>query len=443
MSQNERTPPHNAGAEQAVLGAMMLSLDAVADVTELLRPSDYYRPGNGAIHAAIADLYSRGEPTDPIAVTTQLLATGDLQRAGGAPYLHECVAAVPTVANATWYARQVAEAAGRRHLIEAGALTMRLGSDPETDLVSAIDQAGAALLEATTSREGGDLEAAADMLDQVVEGIHEAGRNGDAISGLPTGFSDLDRLLNGLKGGQFIVIAGRPGMGKSTVAVDVARNACIRAGRTAAIFSLEMGRAELLRRVLSAESKVPLHVVNSGRLTENDHRRLTQAHARLKPVRGLLIDDSPMLTVMDIRARARRIAQRGSLDLIIVDYLQLMTPSGKKADNRQQEVAEISRGLKLLAKELDVPVIAVAQLNRGVEMRQDKRPQLSDLRESGALEQDADIVLLVHRDDYYDKESSRSGEADFIVAKHRGGPTDTITVAAQLHLSRFVDMSVV
>jgi replicative DNA helicase len=437
--------PRAEDAEKLVLGAMMADPDIVPDVLEVLSGADYYRGQHKAIHTAITDLSSRGEPVDPVAVTARLLETGDINRVGGATYLHDCVALAPAGASATWYARKVREAADRRRLIEAGMRIGRLGSDPEVPLTDAVDQAGAALLEATATRGGGEVVDSADMLDLVVREIHEIGQSDGTMTGVPTGFSDLDRLLNGLNAGQFIVIAGRPGMGKSTLAVDIARAAVFRGGRTAVIFSLEMSTGELMRRVLSAEARIPLHVINSGRLTDDDKRKLDRRTRELAGCRGLKIDDSAPMTVMDIRARARRIAQRGPLDLIIVDYLQLLTPSGsgRKSDNRQQEVADISRSLKMLAKELQVPVIAVAQLNRGVEMRQDKRPQLSDLRESGALEQDADIVLLVHREDYYKKEAPRSGEVDLIVAKHRGGPTDTVTVAAQLHLARFVDMAIV
>lgn len=256
--------------------------------------------------------------------------------------------------------------------------------------------------------------------------------------GVPTGFSDLDELTNGLHPGQMIIIAARPAMGKSTVGLDLSRSASIKNGLTSAIFSLEMGRNEILMRLLSAEAKVPLQNLRNGKMSEQDWMRLARTQSELSEA-PLYIDDSPNLTLMEIRAKCRRLKQRNDLRLVIVDYLQLMT-SGKRVESRQQEVSEFSRSLKLLAKELEVPVIAISQLNRGPEQRTDKKPMLSDLRESGSLEQDADMVMLLHREDAYDREA-RPGEADFIIAKHRNGPTGTITVAFQGHYSRFVDMA--
>lgn len=442
----DRTPPNNTAAEQVVLGAMMLAAptsDTIADITDLITSGDYYRPVHATIHQAIVELYSRGEPTGPVAVSTHLMATGDIGRVGGYPYLSECTdAAASSAGDPAWYARQVAETAGRRRLIEAGTLTLRAATDPTVPLADAIDRSGTALLEATRAHDSGEL---VDAFDDFAAYIDELDTSTDGMNGLPTGFSELDDLFNGLRGGQLIVLAGRPGMGKSTAAVDVARNVAHRAGKTAAIFSMEMSRKELRNRIMAAEARVPLHLLKAHKLREDDWSRVAKAIERLQPVKHQLkVDDTAGLTITDIRARARRIALRGPLDLIVVDYLQLMTSnSGRKNDTREREVADISRGLKLLAKELNIPVIAVAQLNRGPEMRADKRPHLADLRESGSLEQDADIVWFVHRDDYYDKETARSGEADFIIAKHRDGPTDTITVASQLHLSRFTDMALV
>jgi replicative DNA helicase len=438
----DRTPPNNIAAERIVLGAMMLSADAIADVIEILHTGDYYRPANGTVHAAITDLYTRGEPVDPVAVIAHLLSTGDISRVGGAEYLHQCVEQVPTVANASWYAREVAEHAGRRRLIAAGTKMVQLAADPGLDLTSAMDQAGAEFYDATTAHDTGDLTPLGALLGPAMQAIRDASEHRGELRGISTGFTDLDQLTGGLRPGQLVVIAGRPGMGKSVAAVDIARATALRDKKPAAFFSLEMSEDELVTRILSAEARVPLHVISSGHLRDGDWSRLEIASGHLAGA-PLHIDPSPGLTMTEIRARARRLAQREGLALVIVDYLQLMTSSGRKNhQNREQEVAEISRGMKLLAKELRVPVVAVAQLNRGPEQRQDKRPMLSDLRESGALEQDADLVIFVHRDDYYDKESARAGEADLIVAKHRGGSTDTITVASQLHFARFVDMAI-
>ena len=281
------------------------------------------------------------------------------------------------------------------------------------------------------------------ILEQLLQGtldeIEAADSRNGTMVGVPTGFRDLDALLHGLHPGQLVVLAARPAIGKSTLGLDLARSASIKHGLTSVVFSLEMSRSEITMRLLSAEARVPLHHMRSGGMTDEDWSRLARRMGEVAEA-PLFIDDSPNLTMMEIRAKARRLRQRHELRLVVVDYLQLMT-SPKRVESRQQEVSELSRSLKLLAKELECPVVAISQLNRGPEQRQDKRPQLSDLRESGAIEQDADVVILLSREDAYERESPRAGEADFIVAKHRNGPTATITVAFQGHYSRFVDMS--
>ncbi|GLZ62849.1 replicative DNA helicase [Micromonospora sp. NBRC 107095] len=436
-----RTPPQDTAAERIVLGAMMLARDAIADVIELVTADEYYRPAHGTIHRAITDLYVKGEPTDAAAVAAKLLTTGDLQRVGGAPYLFECIEAVPTVANAGWHAKRIRNDAGRRRLAEVGTKMVSLALNPGVEYTEAVDQAGQSFYDATTRHDSGELTPLSALIGPTLEAISAAAANPDSVIGLPTGLVDLDRLTGGLRPGQLVVVAGRPGMGKSVFGVDVARNIAIRAGKPVAFFALEMGEDELIQRILSAETLIPLHALRDAKhLSDLDWRRLAEAETELAAA-PLHIDPTPSVNMTEIRARARRLAQRKGLSLIVVDYLQLMTPA-RKSESRQQEVAEISRGMKLLAKELQVPVIAVAQLNRDNEKRQDKRPMLADLRESGALEQDADLVIFVHRDDYYDKESARAGEVDLIVAKNRSGPQDTITAAAQLHVSRFVDMCV-
>jgi replicative DNA helicase len=438
----DRTPPNNVAAERVVLGAMMLSTDAIADVIEILHTDDFYRPVHATIYTAICALYTRGEPTDRIAVMGHLLTTNDLVRVGGILYLSECTEDVPVTASAGWFARQVAETAGRRRLLDVGGKIVQLASAPDIEYTSAVDQAGAAFYDATTRHDTGELRALSQLVGPAMQQIRDQAEHRGELRGLSTGFTDLDQLTGGLRPGQFIVLAGRPGMGKSVLGVDIARANALRDKKNVAFFSLEMSEQELVTRILSAETRVPLNVFNSGLLSEVDWSKLEVAEHRLTEA-PLHIDESSGLTMTEIRSRARRLAQRRGLDLVIVDYLQLMQPSGRRVENRQQEVADITRGMKLLAKELQVPVIAIAQLNRGVEQRQDKTPMLSDLRESGAIEQDADVVIFVHRDDYYDKESPRSGEADLIVAKHRGGPTDTVTVTSQLMFARFADMAIV
>ena len=440
----ERTPPQDVMAEQCALGGMLLSKDAIADVVEILNTVDFYKPAHATIFDAICDKYARGEPADAITVAAALNDTQDLARVGGAPYLHTLISSVPTAANASYYARIVSERAVLRRLIEAGTRVVQLGygtaAGTGRDVDDLVDMAQQAIYDVTERRVSEDFAVLSDLLQPTLDEIEAVGESGGAMTGVPTGFADLDRLLNGLQPGQLIIVAGRPGAGKSTAAMDFIRHAALHHQQSAAMFSLEMSKVEIVMRVLSAETRVPLHVLRSGNLSDDDWTRLAQRMGEVSEA-PLFVDDTPSMTLMEIRAKARRLKQRHNLKLIVVDYLQLMS-SPKRVESRQQEVSEMSRGMKLLAKEVECPVIAVAQLNRGPEQRTDKRPQLSDLRESGSLEQDADVVLLLHRDDYYDKESPRAGEADFIVAKHRNGATDTITVAAQLHLSRFVDMAV-
>jgi replicative DNA helicase len=793
--QFDRTPPQDVAAEQCALGGMLLSKDAIADVVEILRATDFYRPTHATIFEAVLDIYGRGEPADPITVAAALADSGDLARVGGAAYLHTLIASVPTAANAAYYAKIVSERAVLRRLIEAGTRIVQLGygnaggGGRDTDEV--VDLAQQAVYDITERRVSEDFAVLAEMLQPTLDEIEAVGAQGGMMTGVPTGFTDLDRLLNGLHAGQLIIVAGRPGLGKalaldtplptptgwttmgavqvddlligadgrptavtaafevlhhrpcyevefsdgsvivadgshlwlthtratrrsgqpphvhttdeivatlrtqtadrrvnhsvtnakplalpdqdllippytlglwlgdghsdvarftiddpetvlylegdgfvvrpsgprvytilvpqpeplpardcaschrrfgsftgllreigvlgdkhiparylrgseaqrrallaglmdtdgtvgatgdvqytstsrrlahdvrelvvslgyrcsittrtvkgrtagsstaytlnfttvddvfrlerkqllhkerrrtlkatrcgsrfivdvrpvpsvpvrcvqvdnddhlylagrsmipthnSTAAMDFSRTAAVKHNMASAIFSLEMSKVEIVMRLLSAEARVPLHVLRSGQLSDDDWTKLARRMGEISEA-PLFVDDTPNMNLMEIRAKARRLKQRHDLKLIVVDYLQLMS-SPKRTESRQQEVAELSRGLKLLAKEVECPVVAVSQLNRGPEQRTDKRPQLSDLRESGSIEQDADVVILLHRDDYYDKESPRAGEADFIVAKHRNGPTDTVTVAAQLHLSRFVDMAI-
>ena len=441
----DKSPPQDVAAEQGVLGGMLLSKDAIADVIEILKPHDFYRPVHATVFDVILDLYGRGEPADALTVSAALADSGDLGRIGGVPYLHTLIESVPTAANAAYYARIVNERAILRRVVEAGTKIVQLGygagGNGGRDVDDIVDLAQQAIYDVTEKRVSEDFAALGDMLQPTLDEIEAVGASGGMMTGVPTGFSDLDRLLNGLHAGQLIIVAGRPGLGKSTVSMDFARNAAIRSNCASAIFSLEMSKIEMVMRLLSAEARVPLHVLRSGQLTDDDWSKLARRMGEISEA-PIFVDDTPNMNLMEIRAKARRLKQRHNLRLLVIDYLQLMS-SPKKTESRQQEVSELSRGLKLLAKEIECPVIAVSQLNRGPEQRTDKRPQLSDLRESGSIEQDADVVILLHRDDYYDKESPRAGEADFIVAKHRNGPTDTITVAAQLHLSRFVDMAIV
>jgi replicative DNA helicase len=436
----ERLPPQDLAAEQSALGSMLLSKDAIADCAEVVRPQDFYRPAHEAIHEAVIDLYSRGEPVDAITVSDELTKRGDLTRVGGTAYLHQLISSVPTAANASYYAQIVAERAVLRRLVEAGTRIVQMGyAQGAGDVEDIVNLAQAEVYGVAEKRGGEDYTILGELLEPTMDEIeHAAGSSGEMI-GVPTGFTDLDELTNGLHAGQMVIVAARPAVGKSTFALDIARAAAIKSNLPSVIFSLEMSRTEITMRLLSAESQIALQHMRKGSLRDADWTRIAETQGRIHGA-PLFIDDSPNMSLMEIRAKCRRLKQRHNLKLVIVDYLQLMS-SGKRVESRQQEVAEFSRALKLLAKELELPVIALSQLNRGPEQRTDKKPQMSDLRESGSIEQDADVVILLHRESLYERESPREGEADVIVAKHRNGPTGTITVAFQGHYSRFTNMA--
>ncbi|WP_160011150.1 replicative DNA helicase [Nocardioides sp. AX2bis] len=589
-SPGARTPPQDMAAEQSVLGAMLISKDAIADVSEVLRGPDYYRPSHETIHDAVIDLFGRGEPVDMVTVSAELQRQGHLQRVGGAPYLHTLASNVPIAANAQFYAEIVREKAILRRLVDAGTKIVQIGYAGEGQVDDVVDRAQAEIYTVTDKRSSEDFAPLADIMDGVLDEIEAIGNREAGLYGVPTGFADLDDLTNGLHSGQMIIVAARPAMGKalaldtplvtptgwttmgdvavgddlvdaqgkatrvvaatdvmvdrpcyevtfsdgttivadaehqwltetvveerasasvsrpsqptsrirtteqiaqtldrihtismpdgssvkvgsvrpvasvpvrcvqvdnddhlylagesmvpthnSTLALDFCRAASIHNNLSSVFFSLEMTRSEITMRLLSAEAKVPLNHIRNGKMDQADWDKLARHMGRVSSA-PMFIDDSPNMTMMEIRAKARRLKQRHDLKLIVIDYMQLMT-SGRKVESRQLEVSEFSRQIKLLAKELQLPIIALSQLNRGPEQRGDKRPMMSDLRESGSLEQDADMVILLHRDDAYEKESTRPGEADLIVAKHRNGATRDITVAFQGHYSRFVDMA--
>jgi replicative DNA helicase len=435
---SDRTPPQDMEAEQCVLGAMLMSKDAIADVVETIRGADFYRPAHEQIYNAITDLYGRGEPADAVTVADELSKRGELLRLGGAPYLHTLLASVPIAANAGWYAEIVREKAVLRRLVDASVRIGQMSYAGEGDVDDIVDRAQAEVYAVTDRRAAEDFKPLSELMQPTLDEMEAIESRGAGLSGVPTGFADLDDLTNGLHPGQLVIIAARPGIGKSTLALDLSRAASIKNGLASVIFSLEMSQIEITMRLLSAEAGVPLSHIRGGRMSDQDWNRVSAKMGQVSEA-PMFIDDSPNLTMMEIRAKARRLKQRHDLRLIVIDYIQLMT-SGKKVESRQVEVSEFSRQLKLLAKELDVPVVALSQLNRGPEQRNDKRPMLADLRESGSLEQDADLVVLLNRPDLYDKDSERAGEADFDVAKHRNGPTKVLTVAFQGHYSRFVDM---
>lgn len=434
----DRIPPHNILAEQCVLGAMILSKNAIADTYKLLLPSDFYDSRHEIIFNTILDLYAAGAASDPVTVPAELEKRGQLSRVGGLDYIHTVVHSVPTAANAAYYAQIVRDQATLRGLVEAGTRITQLGyAIDTTDADELINTAHAELDRVSEKRTSEDYRSLSELLNPVLDEIQQTDDDPNTVH---TGFLDFDRVTNGLHAGQLIIVAARPAMGKSTFALDILRHVALKEKRTTAIFSLEMSAADIIKRMLSAEASVPLSLLfagmpNDGQQNQTHWDNLASAYNRMKSA-PFFIDDSPNLTMPDIRAKCRRLKHSQDLSLIVVDYIQLMS-SHKRIESRQQEVSEISRSLKLLAKELEVPVIGVAQLNRGPESRTDKKPMMSDLRESGSLEQDADLVLLLHRPEYYNTDD-RPGEADLNIAKHRNGRTEIINLQFQGKFSRFV-----
>jgi replicative DNA helicase len=418
---------------------MLLSKDAIAEVLELLREDDFYRPAHRTVFRSVLELYGHGDAVDAVTVQEELRRSGALADVGGAPFLHTLVASVPTAANAGYYARIVKEAGVLRRLIDVGTQIVQLGFETPQDTERAVDIAESLVYQVAQGRVTEDYLSLRDILMGGTLADLEALQNDRReITGIETPFAELNRLTSGLQPSNMVIIAARPGMGKSTLGLDLARHASTKLKVPSVVFSLEMSRTELVYRLISAECRVDLSKLRTGRMDESDWKRVTGSLGRLAEA-PLFIDDSATTTLMEIRAKSRRLKHRHGLGLVVIDYIQLMQPT-RRAENRQQEVSELSRGLKLLAKELDVPVIAISQLSRQVETRSKARPALADLRESGALEQDADVVIFVYREDMYDEQSVRKGEADLIVAKHRNGPTDSIAVAFQGMYSRFWDM---
>lgn len=387
---SDRMPPQDYDAEQSVLGSMLLSKDAIADVIETIRGTDFYRPAHETIFDAMIDLYGRGEPVDPVTTAAELGRRGELVKVGGAPYLHTLSASVPIAANAGYYAEIVREKAILRRLVGAGTKIVQMGYAGEGDVDDVVDAAQQEVYQVTDKRTSEDYAPLSQIMEATLDEIEAISNRGGEMTGVPTGFADLDELTNGLHGGQMVIIAARPAMGKSTLALDFCRAASIHHNMTSVIFSLEMTRNEITMRLLSAEAKIALNHMRNGHMTDDDWSKLARKMGEVSAA-PLFIDDSPNMTMMEIRAKARRLKQRHDLKLIVIDYLQLMT-SGKKVESRQLEVSEFSRQIKLLAKELNIPVIALSQLNRGAEQRADKRPMLSDLRESGCLTADTRVM---------------------------------------------------
>jgi replicative DNA helicase len=417
-------PPHNLQAEESVLGALLLSRDAIGAVSEQgLRPDDFYRPGHQHIFDAIRALYSTGAPADTITVADELRRAGLLEQVGGTESLHALQNATPAISNAAHYARIVQDTAVLRRLIHvAGDIAEMAYTEPD-DVTKAVDEAESKVFRVAEDRVVDSTQLLSESIKGVMDRLEETFARGDSITGTATGYHDVDELLSGLQPSTLNIVGARPAMGKTAFGLGMATHVAQTTGRPVLVFSLEMGHNELTQRILSSEAKVDSTRIRNGRLSESDWAKIGRAIGRLEV--PLFLDDNPRVTVMEIRAKARRLkARHGGLALVVIDYLQLMSGGGS-AENRQLEVSEISRNLKILARELEVPIVALSQLSRNLESRADKRPMLSDLRESGSLEQDADVVMFLYRDEVYNAESPDKGSAEVIIAKHRSGPIGT------------------
>jgi len=436
-------PPQNLDAEESVLGAMMLSSGAIGAVSEIVDASDFYRESHGNIYRSIIGLYGRGEPVDAITVVDELDQLGTLEHVGGAGRVHELAALVPAAANAAHYARIVHEMATLRGLIRAGNDIARLGFERPGETVELVDRAEQIVFDLSQQRVSGEFTHIDELLKDSFERITLLMEAGEDVTGTASGFRDLDRLTSGFQPGNLIIIAARPSMGKSALALCMAANVAVRHEKPVALFTLEMSKSEVTQRLMCAEGRVESQRLRTGKLAPDDWPRLTAACSQLQKA-PIYVDDTGSITMMEIRSKLRRLKMREpNLSLVIVDYLQLMT-SGTSVENRVQEVSQISRSLKVLARDLDVPIVALSQLSRAVEQRHDKRPILSDLRESGSIEQDADLVMFVYRDEYYNPDDTESaGIAELILSKHRNGPTGIEKLSFQRRFAKFSDLAAV
>jgi replicative DNA helicase len=435
----DRLPPQNMEAEQAVLGAIFLEPSALTLASEILIPEDFYRVAHQKIFNVMLDLSDKGKAIDLVTVTENLASSKLIEDVGGVSYLSELAASVPTAANIEYYARIVEEKALLRRLIRTASGIAEDGYMREDEVEALLAEAEKNIMEVAQRKGAGSFHNIKDVLVRTYDNIEEMhNRKGD-ITGLETGFTELDRMTAGFQRNDLIIVGARPSVGKTAFALNIAQNVAKKTGENVAIFSLEMGAEQLVMRVLCAEGNIDAQRLRTGSLTEEDWGKLTMAMGSLSNS-GIFIDDTPGVRITDIRSKCRRLKQEHGLGMIMIDYLQLILGSGRAGENRQQEVSEISRSLKQLARELQVPVIALSQLSRGVEQRQDKRPMMSDIRESGSIEQDADIVAFLYRDDYYDKESEAKNIIEIIIAKQRNGPTGTVQLAFVKEYNKFVNI---
>jgi replicative DNA helicase len=435
--ERDRLPPHNIEAEQSVLGSLLLDRDAIIKIASSVKAEDFFSGANGTIYQAILDLYNRREPTDFITLSDELARRERLDQVGGIAYLSSLVSAVPTSVHVEYYARIVERTATLRRLIDAGAQIVTIGYQDGIDTEDALDRAEQAIFRVTEHRSTKDFVSIAEVLDRFFDQIDYLQQHRGELVGVPTGFADMDQLTGGLQKSDLIIIAARPSVGKTAFALGMTYGAAVANSKTVGFFSLEMAAEQLVQRLLSAETGVDSHRLRLGHIDDHEWDRISRAFGRLAEA-NIYIDDTAGIGVMELRSKARRLQAEHGLDLLVVDYLQLM--SSRRSENRVQEISEISRGLKGLARELNIPVIALSQLSRAVETRSDHRPMLSDLRESGSIEQDADIVMFIYRDEVYDPDTEKKGIAEIIVAKHRNGPVGTINLRYFNQTARFADL---
>ena len=437
----DRVPPQNIEAEQAVLGAMMIDKEAISKATEILQENDFYRQDHRAVYQVIVDLFSKNQAVDMVTVTEALKREGKLEDVGGIQFITYLANAVPTAANISYHAKIVEEKSLLRQLISVSTQIAGAGYEGTEDVNSLLDNAERMILGVSERKISRDFAPIKEVVMSAVDRIDELYNKKGGITGIATGFIDFDHLTSGLQPSDLILIAARPSMGKTALVLNMAQHVAIREKKAVAFFSLEMSKEQLVQRMLCSEASIDSSRLRIGELEDNDWEKLIWAADSLSRAE-IFIDDTPGITVMEMRAKARRLKVEHNLQLIVIDYLQLMQGSGKKSgENRQQELSDISRSLKALARELNVPVIALSQLSRSVESRQVKRPMLSDLRESGALEQDADLVAFLYREDYYDKETENKNITELIIAKHRNGPVDTVKLFFHKQFTRFANLA--
>ncbi len=434
-----KIPPNDIEAEQAILGCMLTDKDAVISALEILKEEDFYREDNKAIYSAITNLYNRAEPIDIITVKAELSSIGKLESVGGLGYLAELPDKVPTTANVDRYIKIVEEKSILRSLIKTSNELITLGYDDTQEVDTIIDVAEKKIFNLMQNRNQKGYTPIKDVLVETFAQLEQLYNQKQAVTGVPTGFLDLDHRTSGLHKSDLVLIAARPAMGKSAFAINIATNAALRAKTPVIIFSLEMSKEQVVSRILSSEAMVDSNKIRTGKIEEDDWGKLAGSLGPLSEAE-IYIDDTPGISITEIRAKCRKLKLEKNIGLVVIDYLQLIQGTGKRNSSREQEISEISRSLKILAKELDVPVIALSQLSRAAEARPDHRPMLSDLRESGAIEQDADIVMFLYRDDYYNQDSEKKNIAEVIIAKHRAGATGTVELLWLSNFTKFANI---